>query len=112
MLQADCVHGLLDATSRLRELRPPPSTARLVVAINLPLTSQSQIIAFFSNDYFTTFFDRKSATQTWIPLEESRSIVREWSLELPPGFSERGFQEHFFEDDYEEHGEMWFLGEL
>jgi len=111
-IRRECVQLLLDAASRLTALRPPSVTARVVAAVSTPLLFDSQLIAFFSADYFASFFLRDGPEQQWSALPASRSLAREWSLALPSGFSERGFHEHIHDEDYEQHGEIWFFGEL
>ena len=107
-----CAQLLLGAASRLRSVRAPSTTARVVAAVTTPDVSDSQLIVFFSLGYFESFFDRQGSEQHWRPLSDSRSLAREWSLSIPIGFSERGFHEHIQDEDYEHHGEIWFFGEL
>ncbi len=111
-VRRECVQLLLDAASRLIALRPSSVAAPVMVAVTTPLLFNSQLIAFFSPDCFTSFFRRVDPDQRWTPLPASRSLVREWRLLLPRSFSERGFHEHIDEEDYEHNGEIWFFGEL
>lgn len=111
-VRRECVQLLLDAAFRLCTSRPPSVTARVVVAVSTSQLSDSQLIAFFSSDYFESFFHRDSPEQQWTALPGSRSLAREWRLVVPPGFSERGFHEHICENDYQHDGEIWFFGEL
>ena len=111
-VRRECVQLLLDAASRLIALRPSSIAAPVVVAVTTPFVFDSQLIAFFSPDYFASFFHRDEPDQRWTALPASRSLVREWRLSLPPSFSERGFHEHIHDEDYEHHGEIWFFGEL
>jgi hypothetical protein len=106
------VQLLLDAAFRLSTQRPQSVSARIVAAISTPKLFDSQLIAFFSTDYFESFFHRDSQEQKWTALPASRSLVREWRLFLPAGFLERGFHEQVRDDDHEQHGEIWFIGEL
>jgi hypothetical protein len=103
---------LLDAAFQLSTRRSPSINARIVAAVSMPLLFDSQLIAFFSPDYFASFFHRDDSDQQWSALPPSRSLAREWSLALPDGFSERGFHEHVHDEDFEQHGEIWFFGEL
>ena len=111
-VRRECVQLLLDAAFRLSKLRPQSVSARVVAAISTPKLFDSQLIAFFSTDYFESFFHRDSLEQKWAALPPARSLVREWRLVLPAGLFERGFHEHICDDDHEQHGEIWFIGEL
>ena len=104
-----CYSTLLHGSS-LSVHRPlPPPWSLLSPRLSCSI---SQLIAFFSPDYFASFFHRDEPDQRWTALPASRSLVREWRLSLPPSFSERGFHEHIHDEDYEHHGEIWFFGEL
>jgi hypothetical protein len=84
----------------------------VVAAIALPDLFDSQLIVFFGPDYWSTFFDRHDPEQRWNRLESGRSLSREWSLEIPDGFGELGFEEVIVADGYEHRGELWFVGDL
>ena len=108
-----CVQVLLDSCSRLISLRPCSVNARVVAAVATPsLFFNSQLIVFFSQQYFTSFFHRDEPEQRWTALPASRSLTREWGLSLPLGCVEWGFHEHIQDGDDVHHGEIWFVGEL
>jgi hypothetical protein len=108
-----CIQSLVDATERLRSLAPKSEgPVRVVACVSLPDLWDSQIIVFFGHEYFSTFFDRDSQYQRWKPLRESRSISREWNLEVPDGFQAKGFHEGIRDDGFHREGEVWFIGEL
>jgi hypothetical protein len=108
-----CIQTMLDAANDLRTAqRQRAIECRVVVAIDLPRLFDSQHIVFFGHEYFSKFFTRDTADQTWVHLPPHRSLVREWSLRLPPGFSEWGFSETLRDEDFEQHGEIWFCGDL
>ncbi len=107
-----CMQELLDATSHLMSIRPSNTKAKVVTAIDLPNLFDSQIIIFFSEEYFDSFFNRESGEQRWLSLASNRSLAREWNLNIPPRFCEKGFQEIIQDEDYAHTGEVWFFGEL
>ena len=107
-----CVQLLLDAASRLTALRPASIAAPMVVAVSTPRVFDSQLIVFYSSDYFASFFHRDAPDQQWTQLPTSRSLAREWRLSVPPGFCERGYHEHIHDDSYQHDGEIRFFGEL
>ncbi len=108
-----CVQTLVNRAYHLAAIAPVGDTStRVVVAVSLPNLWQSQIIVFFGSDYFDKFFSRNTATQTWTRLEGHRSLVREWKIQLPDGFSERGYHEEIDEPDFHQSGEIWFVGQI
>ena len=108
-----CVQCLIDRSEHLRRLKPESDKPiRVVAYVTLPELWDSELIVFFGDEYFGTFFDRNSEGQTWTPLRESRSLEREWDLELPGGFQEKGYHERIRSEDYSHDGEVWFVGEL
>jgi len=88
------------------------ASTRVVVAVWTPDLWRSQMIVFFGSKYFDTFFNRNNATQRWTQLEENRSLVWEWKINLPNTFSERGYHEEINEPDFHQSGELWFIGQL
>ena len=107
-----CVQTLLDGALRLTTLAPQDQTTRVVVAINATDFWRSQIIVFFGAEYYERFFERDSSSQIWKPLPHSRSVAREWNLEFPDSFAERGFRETLNEPGFHEENELWFFGQL
>jgi hypothetical protein len=108
-----CVQTLLERTQRLTTLASPHDFSRVVVTINLPDVHASQLIVFFSESYFNSFFTRDSKQQKWTSLDNERSLAKEWSLQVPEGFEEKGFHEEVQEgEDYWVSNELWFFGQL
>jgi Protein of unknown function (DUF3916) len=104
-----CYSTLLHGSSLSvhRPLPPPWSLLSPRLSCSTPNSSLS-----FPRTTLRPSFHRDEPDQRWTALLASRSLVREWRLSLPPGFSERGFHEHIHDQDYEHHGEIWFFGEL
>ena len=112
-VRRQCVQSLMDRSEHLRHLKPAADEAiRVVALISLPDLWDSQIIVFFGDKYFGRFFERDLEGQTWTPLRESRSLAREWGLEIPSGFQEKGYHESIRDEDYSREGEVWLAGEL
>lgn len=104
-----CVQTLIDQALRLARNCSVPS--RVVVAVILPKLSDSQIIRFWSEDYFQNFFERDSEDQMWIPIREE-SLARLWNLRLPDNFRERGYTEIMRDGKDVPHEQIWFLGQI
>jgi hypothetical protein len=107
-----CIQALLDAAQHLRQAPRVSAPSRVVAAITLPTLFSSQLIVFFGDAYFDSFFLRTTPEQTWVPLPPDRSLVAEWNLSLPEGFLVRGYCETIRDVDFECRGEIWFVGEL
>src|SRR5262249_11397283 len=76
-VRKSCIQALVHTAARLRDRRAAGSDSRVVAAIDLPNLWDSQIIVFFGQEYWSTFFDRSSTDQEWIPLPSARSIIQE-----------------------------------
>ena len=108
-----CVQTMVNRAYYLATHTPAGETStRVVVAVNVPELWNSQIIVFFGSKYFDVFFNRNTAAQRWTQLEGKRSLVRECRIQLPDGFSERGYHEEINEPDFHRSGEIWFIGQL
>jgi hypothetical protein len=108
-----CVQTVLDTAAKLRELKPcTEATTRVVAAIDLPRVIDSQIIVFFGDTHYSEFFCRDTDEQRWEPLPPNRSLVSEWTLNVPSDFRQRGYHERISDDDCVHEGEVWFLGEI
>jgi hypothetical protein len=108
-----CIQTLLDAANELRAAQERREIeCRVVVAIDLPKLFDSQLIVFFTEEYFSRFFTRDTPDQTWIPLPPHRSLVREWSIRMEAGSSEWGFSDTLFDEGVERRSEIWFCGDL
>jgi hypothetical protein len=108
-----CILMLVHRAFHLCTIRPRlRRKTRVVATITLPNLFDSQLIVFFGDDYFTSFFDRDTEEQKWLPLPGDRSLSEEWKLNVPAGFSEKGFREVITNEDQHHDGEIWFIGEL
>lgn len=106
------VQTIIDHAHYLSSRAPETNVTRVVAAVSLPGLWASQIIVFFDSSYFDSFFDRDFPTQKWTRLEADRSLVQEWALQIPAGFSERGYKEEINDTDFAFTGEIWFIGQL
>lgn len=106
-----CAQTMIDRARHLAAIAPPGESVRVVVALSLPDLCGSQIIVFFGSDYFNTFFSRRTETQEWTQLENN-SLIKAWNLQLPDGFSERGYLEETQDEDEVHKGQIWFIGQL
>lgn len=75
-----------------------------------PYFGDSQIIIFYDEGYYNTFFDRKGSYQTWTKLDDNKSFVKRRGIST--GLNETGYHEALNEDGCTAMCEIWFYGEL
>ncbi len=83
---------------------------KVVAAITYPNMRDSQIIIFYDEKYYASFWDRKGPYQIWTPIKNKYSFVKERGIltKLP----EIGYIEEIDEEDYRTKSYIWFYGEL
>lgn len=108
-----CMQTLIDRVKYLIENKPDIDvSARVVACITLPNLWHSQIIVFFGDEYFESFFNRDSEYQKWTRLPPSRSISREFNLNTSTGLAEKGYRQVIIDEVFNSTSELWFVGEL
>ncbi|MDE6767491.1 MAG: DUF3916 domain-containing protein, partial [Eubacterium sp.] len=70
----------------------------------------SQIIIFYDEEYYKSFWQRTGPEQFWIPIEKSKSFckIRNITTTLP----EIGYVEKIAEDNNIIQSELWFYGDV
>ena len=112
-LRRKCIQLIIDRVDFLINNKiASDMPVRVVACINLPSLWDSQIIVFWDNDYFKSFFYRNTEYQKWIPLSRERNICREWNISLPRNMKIKGYKEEICDDDLNYEGELWFIGEF
>lgn len=102
----------LEKTAEFIRLKPEGVPfCKVVAVIDEPYLWSSQIIIFYSEEYYKTFWDRKGPYQTWRFIEDkTKSFVKPRNIEVD--FTEKGYHEVCIEDDYAIKSTLWFYGEL
>lgn len=82
---------------------------KVVAAITYPDVRESQIIIFYDEEYYNSFWDRKGPYQIWTRVDDKRSFAKERGImtELP----EIGYLEELNDEDYCAKSHIWFYGE-
>ncbi|PEL13730.1 DUF3916 domain-containing protein [Bacillus sp. AFS017336] len=108
-----CIQTLLDRAEHLTQLKPNDKEKyRVVVAVDLPDLSSSQIIVFKGDSHFKDFFKRDDEYQQWLRLSINRNIQTEWGLSVRNDLKILGFKELINDEDYHYESEIWFIGEF
>ena len=107
------IQTLIDRGRHLISIKPKLGIlTRVVVCINLPKLSDSQIIVFFADKHYNDFFKRENQKQKWIPLPATRSLKHEYKLNIPFEMDEKGYKEEIVYLENSLISELWFFGEL
>lgn len=82
---------------------------KVVAVLSYPNLWDSQIIIFYDEAYFSSFWDRKGPYQVWTRIEDGRSFIKERGIliELP----ETGYVEKIDDYNYRRNSLIWFYGE-
>lgn len=108
-----CIQLLIIRAKHLIDIKPELDiNIRVVACIQLPNLWNSQIIVFFGESYFESFFDRNNECQKWILLDSNRNISKELKVDVPSGLDVKGYREEIIDDDNKSISELWFIGEL
>lgn len=84
---------------------------KIVAVISVPHFWSSQIIIFYDESYYKSFWNRDTEYQMWLPItNKKRSFVKERNISTL--LCEYGYHEKIQDEDelYEE--DLWFYGEL
>lgn len=83
---------------------------KVVAAITYPDVRNSQIIIFYDEEYYNSFWNRKGPYQIWTLMDKKYSFAKERGIvtELP----EIGYIEELNDEDYHTKTHIWFYGEF
>lgn len=105
--------ALVDSAKHLSDIKPNDiEFCKVVLVLDFDNIFDSQIIVFFNEDYYNSFFTRDTIYQKWTMLEEECQRIKQWNIKLPDGFDVRGYLEEINDVDYKYIGKIWFIGEL
>ena len=84
---------------------------KVVAVINERNLWDSQIIIFYDENYYDSFWLRDSLEQTWIPVvKKDESFIKERHIES--SLREKGYYETIADLDLTRKTTLWFYGEL
>ncbi len=95
----------------VREKPQELSFCKIVAVIDSPHLWNSQIIIFYSEDYYRTFWDRNGKYQKWDYIaDEEMSLMKSRNIDID--LNEKGYYETIIEENTEIKSVLWFYGDL
>ena len=83
---------------------------KVVAAITYPNIRLSEIIIFYEEWYYKSFWDRKGPYQIWTPMNNDYSFAK--ARGIVTELSEIGYIEELNDEDYNIKSQIWFYGEF
>lgn len=102
----------LKKTEEITNQKPPSlHFCKVVALLNPDNLWESQIIVFYDQSYYDSFWTRDTAEQSWISIEDREiSFVRERHIET--SLKERGYLETISESDFYKESILWFYEDI
>jgi len=113
-IQSYCAQMLINAAYNIYQSKPADKNEiRVTCGIDLPDMFSSELCLFTSEEYFNMHTLPGDNVFGRLTLLHGRSLVEEWGLELPKGFSEIGILRVCENDEGDfYHSEHWYIGEV
>lgn len=113
-IQTYCAQMLINAACDIYHSKPVgKDDIRVTCCIVLPDMFASELCLFVSEEYFNMHTQPGNSIFGQLILLQGRSLVKEWNLELPMGFSELGVLRVCENDEGELYqSEHWYIGEV
>jgi len=80
---------------------------KTVLFFSLPLLSHSRIEVYVDSKHFENLISNPDGASTWSPKTDGKSIIREFSLELPPEYQEKGYYRTSADSPRQENWIIW-----
>ena len=107
----DSCKAWLEQCQRFIQAKPTNlSFCRVVAVLCEPLLGESQIVIFYSQEYFETFWKRNYSDQSWLPLNKGSSFTAKRGITT--ALTEMGYEETLLVDGKTIKSTLWFYGEL
>ncbi len=102
----------LSKTAEIIEKKPKGIPfCKVVAVIDESDLWESQIIIFYDEDYYCTFWERTSIEQTWKPID-SRHISFTKRRNIQTALHEKGYIELLTDEEVQRKSILWFYGDL
>ena len=101
----------LQKTAEIIDQKPKDSPfCKVVAVIDEGDLWESQIIIFYDEDYYNSFWERSSTEQTWLPIDsDTRSFSKERNIKT--SLKEKAYIEILSDEDIQRKTVLWFYGE-
>ena len=83
---------------------------KVVCCLCIPHLRNSQIIIFYDQKYYDSFWNRRGGYQDWSRTPEGMSLIKERNIVTE--LKEFGFKETLTDEDYTVVQHIWFYGEV
>ena len=101
----------IDTTSKFISLKPVGlKFCKVVALISVPYYWDSQIIIFYDESYYNTFWDRNTDYQKWELIERKYSFIRDRGIQT--SLSEQGYTQTLYDEDITIKSTLWFYGDI
>lgn len=102
----------LDKTAKIIEQKPCGiSFCKVIAVIDALDLGNSQIIIFYDENYYNSFWLRNSTEQTWAPIiKQGMSFIQERHIES--SLKEKGYYETITDLDFTHKTVLWFYGDI
>ncbi len=102
----------LSKTAEIIEQKPRNLPfCKVVAVIDEKDLLDSQIIIFYDENYYCSFWLRNSPEQTWTPiLKQGKSLIQERHIET--NLKEKGYCETISDLDFTHQTSLWFYGDI
>lgn len=105
MKTAFCRRWIAKTEEFTRQMEGVEGFCKVVGLISYPDLSGSQIIVFFDEKYYDTFWDRNDSYQTWTLMDRGSLVTRRG---IATELSEAGYSEVIVDEDFIYRSELWF----
>lgn len=111
-IKTQFIRKWLEKTTEFIKAKPQElSFCKIVAVIDCPHLWRSQIIIFYNEDYYRTFWDRNEEYQKWDYIDdEEMSLMKSRNIDI--ALKEKGYCETIIEENTEIKSLLWFYGEL
>lgn len=102
----------IDKTAEIIEHKPNCLPfCKIVAVIDEPNFGDSQIIIFYDESYYNSFWLRNSNEQTWNPISnQDKSFIQD--RHIVSGLKEKGYYETIIDEDFTSKTTLWFYGDV
>ncbi len=103
----DLAGFLIEQSKHLNTLKPKDHFAKIVCYLPLSYLWDAQIIIFFNEEYYDSFFRRNDKYQKWIPIELSQALKSRWHI-FDDSTNFRGYHEKTNDEECSSEQDIWF----